>query len=87
MAAPTWLPGARHIWMCALFGVPSALGPDPSTVRVHARVSEVYHQVLRGKTHRKETHDMVWEGVWTDMYVLDRPGTEDDRDVVGFRVG
>ena len=30
---------------------------------------------------------MVWEGVWTDMYVLDRPGTEDDRDVVGFRVG
>ncbi len=36
--SPTWLPGARHIWMCALFGLPSALDPDPSSWRVVERV-------------------------------------------------
>ena len=67
--SPTWLPGARHIWMCALFGLPSALGPDPSSWRVVGRVSVVDHRVLRPKTHRKQAQVMVREDLSMDRYV------------------
>lgn len=73
--------------MCALFGLPSALDPDPSSWRVVGGVSVVGHRVLRPKVDRKQAQGMVREDLWTDTYPLATLGAPEDRDVVGFRLG